>query len=164
MHKLLTYSLLLIACMAQARFVPFAGAIPDGVNTAISAVRGNWVDAGVNFVAIFPGPGDALKGTKMAKEAIEQGVKHLDDVKDALKVKKGKIPGAVLDSAQKAKSALKQKNHPFREWFHREYKPDVKIGNLDRHNPDIEDPFELADAWDLWNNTHNAPSTVKPRK
>ena len=66
-----------------AGFVPFAGAIPDGVNTAISAVRGNWVDAGVNFVAIFPGPGDALKGTKMAKEAIEQGVKHADEVKDA---------------------------------------------------------------------------------
>lgn len=74
---------------------------------------------------------------------------------------KAKIPGHVLDSAQKAEKAVNQKNHPFREWFHRNYKHKSKIGNKERHNPDM-DPFELAEAWEEWQSL-GCPSTIKPK-
>ena len=47
------------------------GPFADAANTGISALRGNWVDAGVNLAAMVPVAGDALKAGKMAKGALK---------------------------------------------------------------------------------------------
>ncbi len=60
----------------------------DLLNGGISAIRGDWAGAGVNVVAIIPVVGDGIKGGKMAAEALEQGVKHADEVKGGVYVLK----------------------------------------------------------------------------
>ncbi len=49
-----------------AGMVPVAGAIPDLMNAAISAIRGDWVGAGLSIVAAVPGIGDVAGGAKVA--------------------------------------------------------------------------------------------------
>jgi len=60
-----------------------------------------------------------------------------------------KLTGAALESAQKAKRALSQKNSAFSKWFHKEYKPGSKTPGINRSNPDLCDS-ELAEAWDIF--------------
>lgn len=50
-----------------AGFVPGLGAIPDLTNAAISALRGNWAEAGLSVLAAVPIVGDAAAGVKIAK-------------------------------------------------------------------------------------------------
>lgn len=50
-----------------AGFVPGFGAIPDLTNAAISALRGNWAEAGLSVLAAVPIIGDAAAAVKMAK-------------------------------------------------------------------------------------------------
>jgi RHS repeat-associated protein len=45
-----------------AGFIPGVGAVPDLANAGISAVRGNWGQAGLNAIAAVPLIGDAVKG------------------------------------------------------------------------------------------------------
>ena len=52
---------------------------------------------------------------------------------------------------RKAKAELR-KNDDFRDWFHREYKPDVKATSKDKLNPDLRDS-DLADAYQEWMET-----------
>jgi hypothetical protein len=40
-------------------------------------------------------------------------------------------------------------NDEFKEWFHRDYKPDVKATSKDRLNPDLTES-DLADAYLEW--------------
>ena len=47
-----------------AGFVPGFGAIPDLTNAAISALRGNWLEAGMSVLAAVPVIGDAAAGAK----------------------------------------------------------------------------------------------------
>lgn len=71
-----------------AGFVPGLGAIPDLLNAGISALRGDWVNAGMCVLAAVPGVGDvaaagkiAYKGTKLAgataktSKALNKGTK-----------------------------------------------------------------------------------------
>ena len=58
-----------------AGFVPGFGAIPDLLNAAISACRGNWLEAGMSLLAAVPLIGDGAaaarlcyKGAKMARK------------------------------------------------------------------------------------------------
>ena len=51
-----------------AGFVPGFGAIPDLLNAAISACRGDWVGAGMSVLAAVPLIGDAAAGAKIAKK------------------------------------------------------------------------------------------------
>lgn len=51
-----------------AGFVPGFGAVPDLVNAAISAMRGNWGEAGMSVLAAVPLIGDAAAGVKIAKK------------------------------------------------------------------------------------------------
>lgn len=51
-----------------AGFAPGLGALPDLLNAAISALRGNWADAGLSVVAAVPIVGDVAAGVKMAKK------------------------------------------------------------------------------------------------
>lgn len=53
-----------------AGFVPGFGAIPDLTNAAISALRGNWTEAGLSVLAAVPIIGDAAAGAKMANRGI----------------------------------------------------------------------------------------------
>lgn len=61
-----------------AGFVPGLGAIPDLLNAGISALRGDWVNAGMCVLAAVPGVGDvaaagklAYKGTKLAGATVK---------------------------------------------------------------------------------------------
>ena len=51
-----------------AGFAPGLGAVPDLLNAAISALRGNWGDAGLSVVAAVPIVGDVAAGVKIAKK------------------------------------------------------------------------------------------------
>ncbi len=50
-----------------AGFIPGLGAIPDLTNAAISALRGNWAEAGMSVLAAVPVIGDAAAAVKIAK-------------------------------------------------------------------------------------------------
>ena len=47
------------------------GPLADAANAAISAVRGNWVGAGINAAAMLPIAGDLLKAGKMAAKTVD---------------------------------------------------------------------------------------------
>lgn len=64
-----------------AGFVPGFGAIPDLTNAAISALRGNWSEAGLSVLAAVPIVGDAAAGAKLAS----RGMKIAKDVNKARK-------------------------------------------------------------------------------
>ena len=51
-----------------AGFVPGVGAVPDLINASISALRGNWADAGMSLLAAVPLIGDAAAGVKIARK------------------------------------------------------------------------------------------------
>ena len=79
-----------------AGMVPLAGAIPDLANAAISALRGDWLGAGMSLVAAVPGAGDAVGGAKIVKNG----------VKIANKVKKGAEVAETGTNVRKASSAV----------------------------------------------------------
>ena len=54
-----------------AGFVPGFGAIPDLTNAAISALRGNWAEAGLSVLAAVPIIGDAAAGAKLASKGLK---------------------------------------------------------------------------------------------
>ena len=54
-----------------AGFVPGVGAIPDLLNAGISALRGNWAEAGLSVLAAVPIIGDVAAGAKMAKRGMK---------------------------------------------------------------------------------------------
>jgi hypothetical protein len=65
-----------------AGLVPGLGAIPDLTNAAISALRGNWAEAGLSILVAVPIVGDAAAGAKLASK----GMKIAKDVNKARKV------------------------------------------------------------------------------
>lgn len=54
-----------------AGFVPGFGAIPDLLNAGISALRGNWNEAGMSLLAALPVIGDAAAAAKLAQKGIK---------------------------------------------------------------------------------------------
>lgn len=54
-----------------AGLAPGVGAIPDLLNASISALRGNWGEAGMSLLAAVPGIGDAATATKLAKKGVK---------------------------------------------------------------------------------------------
>lgn len=75
-----------------AGLIPAAGVIPDLINAAIYAVRGDTVNAGMSLLAAVPGIGDAATAAKLANK----GVKYAKAAKKAEKVKN------VADSTKKS--------------------------------------------------------------
>lgn len=65
-----------------AGFVPGFGAIPDLTNAAISALRGNWAEAGLSVLAAVPIIGDASAGAKLASK----GMRIAKDINKARKI------------------------------------------------------------------------------
>lgn len=86
-----------------AGMVPLAGAIPDLANAAISALRGNWFDAGMSLLAAVPGAGDAVGGAKLVKN----GVKIAQKTKLA-KVEKTAETSGKISREQLAKTRAKK--------------------------------------------------------
>lgn len=54
-----------------AGFAPGVGSIPDLLNAAISACRGNWAESGLSLIAAVPGIGDAAAGVKLASRGLK---------------------------------------------------------------------------------------------
>lgn len=54
-----------------AGFAPGVGAIPDLLSAGISALRGNWAEAGLSVLAAVPIIGDVAAGAKMAKRGLK---------------------------------------------------------------------------------------------
>lgn len=67
-----------------AGFAPGLGAVPDLLNAAISACRGNWAEAGLSVLAAVPGIGDAAAATKLVGRGVK-AAKKTGKVGDAVK-------------------------------------------------------------------------------
>lgn len=89
------------AALDIAGFAPGVGAIPDLINAAISACRGNWAEAGMSVLAAVPGIGDAAAGVKLA----HRGVKI---AKSAGKVGKNTKVGKSLSNTTNIEGVSKQ--------------------------------------------------------
>jgi len=77
----------------------------DALNGTLSLARGNYVDAGLNFVSVVPLVGDAIgKGGKVGKKIIQHG----DDVADV-----GKL---FLKSSDEIGNSVKWTNHGFKHF------------------------------------------------
>lgn len=72
-----------------AGFVPGFGAIPDLTNAAISALRGNWLEAGMSVLAAVPVIGDAAAGAKLASKGVKIA-KGVDKTRKAILAKEAK--------------------------------------------------------------------------
>lgn len=94
-----------------AGFAPGVGAIPDLLNAAISACRGNWAEAGLSVLAAVPGIGDAAAGVKLANRGLkiakvgQKVEKTADMAKGANKIAK---VGDVSKQASKVDDVAKQ--------------------------------------------------------
>jgi hypothetical protein len=64
-----------------AGFIPGAGAVPDALNSGISLVRGNYVDAGLSAIAAVPLIGDILGGGTKIGRAVTHVVDDLPAAK-----------------------------------------------------------------------------------
>lgn len=54
-----------------AGFVPALGTVPDLLNASISALRGNWTEAGLSILAAVPLVGDVAAGIKIARKGYQ---------------------------------------------------------------------------------------------
>ena len=88
-----------------AGFIPGAGAIPDLLNAAIYAARGDMANAGLSVLAAVPGIGDAaagakiaVKGVKAAKKAGKLGDAAKDNVTSISKFKADKVQKTIDES------------------------------------------------------------------
>lgn len=93
-----------------AGMIPVLGAAPDLLNAAISACRGNWIDAGISLAAAVPGAGDAVGGTKIVKNGVKlaskkslRGISSLAEKRAAKEIEK-----RVAKEAEKAKWSNKE--------------------------------------------------------
>lgn len=91
-----------------AGFIPGAGAIPDLLNAAIYAARGDMANAGMSVLAAVPGIGDAAAGAKIAvkgvkaakaaKKAGKLGEAAKDNVTSISKFKADKVQKTIDES------------------------------------------------------------------
>lgn len=99
--------------LSVAGFVPGLGAVPDLLNAAISAARGNWSDAGLSVLSAVPIIGDAAAGVKLAKIGVNTAktAKITKSVRAGEKVR-GEIPPTVVNKVWK--KMRKYDNPPYK--------------------------------------------------
>ena len=87
-----------------AGFIPGAGAIPDLLNAAIYAARGDMANAGMSVLAAVPGIGDAAAGAKIAVKGVKasKAAKKAGKLGDAAKDNVTSISKFKADKVQKA--------------------------------------------------------------
>ncbi len=138
-----------------AGLVPIVGAAPDLLNAAISAARGNYVEAGMSLFAAVPGIGDAAgaakiayKGAKIAGKTTKttKSIDELETISEA--VRKG--PNKELLEARAKMAGINPKNIKkggtdsyFDEASPEQYKllnitSEYKKKGLDKDLPEIE--------------------------
>lgn len=148
-----------------AGFAPGVGAIPDLLNASISALRGNWAEAGMSLLAAVPGIGDAAaavkiaqKGMKTAKTTVKKAEKVAnyanDNVVSLSKYKADKLQKAMDESdnvvrfpndrvsdtvLSKAKQVQKQDN----------------VLNMDRYEKKVEEQVNGANKVTITKNKDN---------
>ncbi len=88
--------------LSVAGFAPGLGAVPDLLNAAISAARGNWSDAGLSVLAAVPLIGDAAAAVKLAKIGVNAAktAKISKSIRAGEKVR-GEIPATVVNKVWK---------------------------------------------------------------
>ena len=101
--------------LSVAGFAPGLGAVPDLLNAAIYAIRGNWNDAGMCMLSAIPGIGDAAAGAKFAT----LGVKAAKAAKVSTSVRKGEkirgeIPPTVVNKVWKKLGKGNYDNPPYK--------------------------------------------------
>lgn len=74
-----------------AGLVPGFGMVPDLINAAISAFRGDWTGAAFSLVAAVPGIGDAAGAAKLAKNGVKMAGKAKKTQKAAAGTRKLKF-------------------------------------------------------------------------
>lgn len=86
-----------------AGFIPGAGAIPDLLNAAIYAARGDMANAGMSVLAAIPGIGDAAAGAKIAVKGVKaaKAAKKAGKLGDAAKDNVTSISKFKADKVQK---------------------------------------------------------------
>lgn len=86
-----------------AGFIPGAGAIPDLLNAAIYAARGDMANAGMSVLAAVPGIGDAAAGAKIAVKGVKaaKAAKNAGKLGDAAKDNVTSISKFKADKVQK---------------------------------------------------------------
>lgn len=106
-----------------AGMVPLLGAAPDLLNAAISACRGNWLDAGMSLVAAVPGAGDAVGGVKIVKNGVKIANKAMKGAEAAdAGAKVGKASSELVKGTEKGWTAA-EKNFPKSD-------PNEKLGRI----------------------------------
>lgn len=97
-----------------AGFVPGLGAIPDLLNASISALRGNWAEAGMSVLAAVPGIGDAAAAAKIAHKGVKAAktinkTKKITNVTETLsKERKREIAKKYISKEVDKKQLLKE--------------------------------------------------------
>ena len=88
--------------LSVAGFVPGLGAVPDLLNAAISAARGNWSDAGLSVLSAVPLIGDAAAGIKLTKLGVNAAktAKISKSISSGEKIR-GEIPPTVVNKVWK---------------------------------------------------------------
>lgn len=87
-----------------AGMVPLAGAVPDLINAAISACRGNWADAGLSLLAAVPGAGDVAGGAKIVKNGVkiaknaQKEIKYSENVVSFTEKRAAKLEKQIVES------------------------------------------------------------------
>ena len=92
-----------------AGFAPGVGAIPDLLNAAIYAVRGDKLNAGLSLLAAVPGIGDAAAATKIVGKGVKL-TKRTKNVVSISEFKKAKIQKQIDESPNVVKLPNKGTN------------------------------------------------------
>jgi len=99
-----------------AGMVPLAGAVPDLINAAISACRGNWADAGLSLLAAVPGAGDVAGGAKIVKNGVkiaknaQKEVKYSENVVSFTEKRAAKLEKQIAESDKVTKLPVDNKS------------------------------------------------------
>ena len=139
-----------------AGFLPGVGAAPDLLNAAISALRGNWSEAGMSLFAAIPLIGDAAaagkiayKGVKIAK--LSKGGQKLI-TKEAKKyisksiTKEELLAKGICKSENEVKAferALKSERKKFAEQFYAKHRMDPKVIKSHVNGIDLSQPVKV---------------------
>ncbi len=132
-----------------AGFVPGFGAIPDLINASISALRGNWAEAGMSLLAAVPLIGDAAAAVKIARK----GVKFAKTTKATSKIKKATASKKIVQHDPVTKRVVKSPTKPKGiEGFDPATATNLEKGNYGEivsHNNKVNNPLLKEKGYDL---------------
>lgn len=136
-----------------AGFAPGLGAVPDLLNAAISALRGNWLDAGMSVLAAVPMIGDvaaagkiAYRGTKIAKVGKNAIAREAKKYISKSITKEDLIAKGICNSEKEVKAfekALRSERKRFAEQFYAKHGMDQKAIKSHVNGIDLNQPVKV---------------------